>query len=287
MSDYLMRADAPLSEEEWAQLDHVVGHAAKALLVGRRFITLTGPLGPGTLAVPVFRVCTGQDCDCHDDAEGGACDCGCAAGECDCSATHVSGRELIPMEFLENDFILSWRDVAANRQLGLGLELGPAGAAAAACARAEDEHIFDHLLTAEGRNTVALKDWDEPGAALENVVEATEALVSKGFYGPYALVVSPALYAKTQRVFKGMGRTVGKLIGEIVEGGMFRSPILRPNEGLVLSLGAHNLDLVIAQDLTTAYMGNEGLDHLYRVMESLVLRIKRPGAICTFEASAE
>ena len=278
MSDYLMRADAPLSEEEWAQLDHVVVHAAKALLVGRRFITLTGPLGPGTLAVPVFKVCTGKG-----ECEEGSCECG--EDECTCTATHVSGRELIPMEIIENDFILSWRDLAANRQIGLGLELGPAGAAAAACARAEDEHVFDALLTAKGRNTVELQDWDEPGSALENVVQATERLVEAGFYGPYALVVSPALYAKTQRVFPGMGRTVAKLIGEIVDGGMFRSPILRPDEGLVLSLGAHNLDLVVAQDLTTAYMGNDGLDHLYRVMESLVLRIKRPGAICTFESS--
>jgi uncharacterized linocin/CFP29 family protein len=139
------------------------------------------------------------------------------------------------------------------------------------------------LLTAEGRNTVALKDWDEPGAALENVVEATEKLVSAGFYGPYALVVSPALYARTQRVAEGMGRIVGKLIGDVASGGMFRSPILRPEEGLVVSLGAHNLDLVVAEDLVTAYLGNEELDHRYRVMESLVLRIKRPGAICTFE----
>ena len=41
--------------------------------------------------------------------------------------------------------------------------------------------------------------------------------------------------------------------------------------------------LVVAQDLTTAYLGNEDLDHRYRVMESLVLRVKRPGAICSFE----
>jgi uncharacterized linocin/CFP29 family protein len=79
-----------------------------------------------------------------------------------------------------------------------------------------------------------------------------------------------------------MGRIVGKLIEDVAEGGVFRSPILQPEEGLVLSLGAHNLDLVVAQDLTTAYLGNEGLDHSYQVMESLVLRIKRPGAICTF-----
>ena len=78
-------------------MDHVVVHAAKALLVGRRFIELTGPLGAGTLAVPAFRVCTGKgDCGC---AEGeGECECGCGEGECECSATHVSGRELAPDE---------------------------------------------------------------------------------------------------------------------------------------------------------------------------------------------
>ncbi len=187
------------------------------------------------------------------------------------------------MVTLQRDFILSWSAIEANRKLGLGLELGPAAAAAAAVAREEDGLIFDVLLTAEGRNTVALMDWDAVGGPLENVVAATQALISAGFYGPYAVVLSPALYAKTQRVAEGIGRIVGKLIADVAEGGVYRSPILQPDEGLVLSLGAHNLDLAVAQDLTTAYLGNEGLDHRYRVMESLVLRVKRPGAICTFE----
>ena len=115
------------------------------------------------------------------------------------------------------------------------------------------------------------------------MVEATEALVSKGFYGPFAVVLSPALYAQTQRVAKGIGRLESKLIKDVAEGGLFRSPVLAEKEGLVLSLGAHNLDLAVAQDLITAYMGNEGLDHLFRVMESLVLRLKQPGAICILE----
>jgi uncharacterized linocin/CFP29 family protein len=278
MSDYLMREDAPLSAEEWTKLDEVVVKTAKTLLVGRRFIELTGPLGAGTLAVPVFGVCAGDDCAC----EGEECDCGCAEGECTCESIHTTGPELLRLWSLEQDFRLSWRAVEANRKLGLSLELGPAAAAAAAVAREEDGRVLDALLTAQGRNVVPLMDWNEPGAALENVVAATEKLVAAGFYGPYALVLSPALYAKTQRVARGMGRMVSRLIADVAEGGMFRSPVLQPEEGFVLSLGAHNLDLVVGQDLTTAYMGNEGLDHSYRVMESLVLRIKRPGAICTF-----
>jgi uncharacterized linocin/CFP29 family protein len=275
-----MRDAAPLSAEEWAAVDDVVVKTAKTLLVGRRFIELTGPLGAGTLAVPVFGVCAGHDdCACEEDE----CDCGCAEGECECTSVHSTGPELLNIWAIQKDFRLSWHAVEANRKLGLGLELGPAAAAASAVAHQEDSLVLNELLQAKRASSVALMDWDKPEGPLENVVAATEKLVSGGYYGPFAVVLSPALYAKTQRVSQGMGRTVGKLIADVASGGMFRSPILPPDKGLVLSLGAHNLDLVIAQDLTTAYLGNEGLDHSYRVMESLVLRIKRPGAICTFE----
>jgi uncharacterized linocin/CFP29 family protein len=93
-------------------------------------------------------------------------------------------------------------------------------------------------------------------------------------------VLSPALYAQTQGIAPGMGRLVSKLIKDVAEGGLFQSPLLADDQGLVLSLGSYNFDLVIGQDLVTAYMGNDGLDHLYRVMESFALRVKRPGAIC-------
>jgi uncharacterized linocin/CFP29 family protein len=35
-----------------------------------------------------------------------------------------------------------------------------------------------------------------------------------------------------------------------------------------------------------AYVESSNLNHLFRVIESLVLRIRRPGAICTFEPAA-
>jgi uncharacterized linocin/CFP29 family protein len=130
---------------------------------------------------------------------------------------------------------------------------------------------------------VPLGNWDEPEAALGCIVATTEALFNDGFFGPFAAIVGPALYAKTQRVETGTGRLVSKLIKDVAEGGLFRSPLLGAGQGLVVSLGVQNFDLAVAQDLITAYMGNEELDHSFRVMESLVLRIKRPGAICTLK----
>ena len=247
MSDFLMRENAPLSVEEWAQLDRVVVGTARQFLVGRRFVEIVGPVGAGTQTVPVG---TGD------------------------------ARSYLTFETIEEDLTLYWKDVEASRQAGIPLDLGQVAKASAACARKEDKLILDGLMKAANKKVV-LGDWDaDSEAILGNIVEATEKLVSDDFYGPYAVVLSPALYAKTQRVARGMGRLVSKLIKDVAEGGLFQSPMLGKDQGLVLSLGAQNFDLVVAQDLITAYTGNEGLDHLFRVMESLVLRIKRPGAIC-------
>jgi len=246
MSDFFMRGDAPLTPEEWDQLDKVVVQVARQFLVGRKFIELAGPFGAGTEVIPV------------------------GVGE---------SRKHLQMQTIQQDFRLFWRDVEANRRAGVPIEWGAAAEAASKCAKAEDKMIFDGLFKA-AKTKAKLGDWDAPGAALESVVAATEALFAADFYGPYAVVVSPSLYAKTQRVAEGMGRLVSKLIKDVAEGGLFRSPLLGAGQGLVVSLGVQNFDLAVAQDLITAYMGNEELDHAFRMMESLVLRIKRPGAIC-------
>ncbi len=80
-----------------------------------------------------------------------------------------------------------------------------------------------------------------------------------------------------------MGRMVSKLIADVAEGGMFRSRCWASHQGMVLALGAFNFDLVVGQDLITAYEGNEGLDHNFRILETIALRIKRAGAICKLE----
>jgi uncharacterized linocin/CFP29 family protein len=71
------------------------------------------------------------------------------------------------------------------------------------------------------------------------------------------------------------------MIEDVAEGGLYQSPLVAAESGLVLSIGTHNLDLVVGQNLATAYAGNEGLDPHFRVLQTLVLRIKRPGAVCS------
>ncbi|MCC8180150.1 MAG: encapsulin, partial [Planctomycetes bacterium] len=65
----------------------------------------------------------------------------------------------------------------------------------------------------------------------------------------------------------------------MVDGKIFRSSRIEKNHAALVYCDANNMDLVIGQDMITAYLGNEGLDHAFRVMETVVPRIKRPTAI--------
>ena len=278
MEDLLMRDDAPLTAEEWDKLDGMVVGIAKKLLVARRVAEVFGPLGAGTQVVQVNRyhvtgAClhSGDTIECGDDC----CDCGS-----DCDAVDVESRTLLALPFIHKDFVLRWRDIASARQFNMPVDFGPAGAAAAMVERKEDEMIFAAMLEQAGTKVEA-GAWNEPGSAFANMVQASAALAEAGFFGPYALVVSPAVYALMHRPMKGgMGMLEIKQIRELADGGVYQTPVLTDKQALMISLGVQNLDLAIAQDLTTAYLGPERMEHSFRIMESLALRVKRPGAIC-------
>lgn len=262
MGDYLMRDDAPLTEREWERLDGMVVSAARRVLVGRRFISLAGPFGMGMQVVPLDKI------SCKDE---------------ECDVVQITARQYVPLALIHKDFSLTWRDVETAHQFGARLELGPAAAAATFVARAEDDMIFQEILNAAGKQTVSLGDWKTSGTALSDVVVARQALADAGFYAPYALVVSPALYALLQRPYKQSGRLESKLLESVADGGIHQSPALTAKQALLISQGPHHLDLAVGQDMVTAYLGPEGMDHLFRVLESLTLRIKQPGAICVLE----
>jgi uncharacterized linocin/CFP29 family protein len=156
-------------------------------------------------------------------------------------------------------------------------------------ARAEDSLLFHGvgkepgLLKTKGRTTVPLGEWETtPGAALGAVLAAWEKLTAGGFSGSFALVLSNSLYAKLHRVNGATGVLEIAQIRELVAG-LFPSPALKSKQAALIAAGPENLDLAIGQDLVTAYLGPDGMDHVFRLFETLALRVKRAGAICTFE----
>ena len=279
MTDYLLRDQAPLTHEQWERIDAAVEDVGRRALVGRRILPLSGPLGPGIQVVPeyVFR-----------DADRGSVD---LLGESDPGIIRASEHRFLPLPLLYKDFRLHWRDLQTQRDLHLAIDTGPAEAAAAVVARTEDDFIFnggaeqglEGLLNAAGRGVLAVSDWNAMGNAFRDVVTATQYLTDAGFYGPYALVASARMYAAMNRVYENTGVLEIEQVQKLAGAGVYRSASVPDGRALVLAVGASNMDLVVGQDLTVAYLASENLNHTFRVLESLVLRIKRPQAIVTLE----
>ncbi len=276
--DYLMRGSAPLTPEQWAVLDTTVVNTARSQLAGRRFLSLVGPFGAGLQALPDDRLAGGG---------GGHIDL-LGQGE---DAVHIERRRYIPLPLIYKDFWLFWRDIEAAEQFHLPLDTSKAAVAASACANAEDSLIFNGdpefdtpgLLSVDGRLHAPLRNWDTAGEAFLAVVEGIRVLTDADFYGPYALVTGPRLYARLNRIFDNSGVLELEQIEKLVRAGVYQTAVI-PDTAVLVATGAQNLDLAIGFDLTTGFVESTNLNYHFRVLESVVLRIKRPAAILTFDA---
>ena len=283
MPDYLQRDQAPLSDGQWTILEQAAVTTAGSMLVGRRFLTLVGPFGPGVEAVPndvLAGTPTGQ-IDLLGDAEPGS--------------IHIERRTFLPLPLLYKDFWIHWRDVDANHQLGLPLDTATAAAAASSVAMAEDQLIFNGdqqlnipgLRTMPGHQKTPLSDWANSGSGFADTVAAMRLLLDAGFPGPYTLIVSPRLYADLNRIFDNTGVLEIEQVQRLIRGGVYPSVVLPEPSAVLVDPGADNMDLAVALDLSLAFLTTEHLNLKMRVLESLVPRVHRPAAIVAMGGAAE
>lgn len=278
MPDFLQRDQAPLTGDQWTALDQAVVQTAQAMLVGRRFLELVGPFGPGVEALP------------HDTLMGTARGQIDLFGNVDGDAIGIAARHYLPLPLIYKDFWVLGRDLETSRQFGLPLDTSKAAAAAAACAQAEDHLLvagdlsleLPGLRTVEGHQTQAMSDWEQEGRAFADVVAGVRLLTAQGFPGPYALAVSPQLYAQLNRIFDNTGVLEVEQVEKLARRGVYPTSVLPEPGALLLDSGAQNMDLAVSIDLTTAFVESTNLNYRFRVLESVALRIRRPGAICSF-----
>lgn len=274
-----MHHENPFTPDEWARLNQAVVEAARRVLVGRRVVDIHGPVGPGLEAI-VHDTITGM----------GMGQIG-LLGEETAARVHSVRREPGFIPLIYKDFVLHWRDIESTRLAGVPMDVSIAAGAAALCAAREDQLVFygepalgyEGLLTTTGRLTVERGDWTASGRAFADVAAATERLIEKGFYGPYAMVVSPKLYALMHRVHRGTNVLEIEHIRKLITDGVYQSPALRGDTGVVISASRANVDLVLGLDLSAAFLGAENMNYPFRVFEAVYLRVKRPRSICTLE----
>lgn len=277
--DILDRDSAPLTEVEWSKIDEAVVSTARRMLVGRRVIEVLGPMGPGVYTIP-YSIFSGTSSTGID-----------MVGEQEDFIVAPSSRATTSVPMLYKDFRIMWRDVEADRHMGLPLDVSTAAVAANYVAVQEDNLIFNGnkelgqvgLLNVVGRKTVKISSWDESGTALADAVKAVAALSEAGHYGPYAMVVSPILYGRMVRVYGNTGMLELDQVKALISGGVYYSNSISGNKAVVVATGGHNLNLAIGQDMTTSYMGAANMNHTFRVLETAALLVRRPDSICTIE----
>ncbi|MEF9918604.1 MAG: family 1 encapsulin nanocompartment shell protein [Eubacterium sp.] len=268
--DYLARTTAPFGDEIWEQIDHTVIETAKKYLVGRRFLEIYGPLGAGTQAVSVDS--TEKDETIED------------------GFATITGRKLIELPQLYEDFVLLWRDLETAEKLGIPLDLSAGARAAQASAKAEDYLIFHGnktlghkgLLNADGATVLKKDDWSTGENAFSNIASGAALFDEKGILGRYSLIIGPDLYYQLQRIQPGTGMMEIDRIKSLLDGRVFKSTTVIGKALLVCSESQY-MDLAIGQDLATSYLELTNLNHYFRILETIALRIKNSDAIIVYE----
>ncbi len=277
MSDYLLRSQSPFTAQEWQALDQAVLQVARRTLVARRFLSLFGPLGPGVLNFAADRYLGTQAAHIS------------LFGSEEEEILSPESRRFVPLPVLYRDFRLDWRDIEAARRLGTPLDTSGAAIAAADVANLEDRTVFNGnderqqvgFLNYADRLRVPLGNWEQPGGGFTAVLSAVTELVGHGMRSPFTFVVPPQLFVRLNRVFDNTGVLEIDQVRRLVGGEVYMTPTLPANVAVVVAPGPENMDLVVAQDMVTAYLEVEAMQHNLRVLEIVSLRIKRPGAVCT------
>jgi len=265
MENILMRSAAPLTDAQWQLIDTTVSEVISRVVVGRRILDLYGPLGFGAYTVPLYTY-----------------------GSADGEPVRAKVVRQLTMNTLTKDFIITVKDLDLMNS-GQPFDTAPIAAAATQLALAEDKLVFsgdettEGLLNVAGRQTLPLGDWSEEGQALADVSAATAKLVSAGYYPPYFVAMHPALYTKLQRVYGRRGILEIELVEKQATGGIFASPSIPQDKVLVIAAQPQYVDLAVGLDIATGFVETVSLEHRFSIMETLALRVKQPGAVCTLE----
>ncbi|MEI0490103.1 family 1 encapsulin nanocompartment shell protein [Brachyspira pulli] len=268
--DYLARESSPFEESFWQNIDKVVVETASRTLIGRRFLSIYGPLGAGAISVQYDKS------DREEVFEDGF--------------VKTSGRKSVELPQIYQDFTLLWRDLENNISNKLPLDLSIVSQAAQTLANKEDNLIFNGndflelkgILNAEGVQKLKISDWGQGENPYTDIVKAINMIREKGIVGRFVLCLSQSLYFDLQRIQQGTGMTEAQRISSMI-GNLYNVPVIQGKKAALICSEPQYMDLAVGIDMSTAYLEQKDLNHSFRIMETIIPRIKDTNAIVVLE----
>ena len=219
--DFLARDGSPFDSDFWSKIDKTVIETASRTLIGRRFLSIYGPLGSGSI-MPL-----------------------------DLSVTSFAAQTLSNKEdeliFYGNEFV------------------GVTG-----------------ILNTKGVQKLKIGDWSTGENPYIDIVKAINMIREKGIVGRIVLALSQGLFFDLQRIQQGTGMTEAQRITNMIHN-LFNIPTIKGKKAAIICVEPQYIDLAIGVDMSTAYLEQKDLNHTFRIMETVLPRIKEPEAIVVLE----
>ena len=120
------------------------------------------------------------------------------------------------------------------------------------------------------------------GAAVEDVISAVTELDNAGFHGPYALALTPKSYNHLFRKYPQGEMTELEHIRQIVTDGVIKAAGI-PGGGVLVDTSGPFANIVLGQDLMTAFVGPAPGEYQFSIFETVTLWLRVPQAVCVLK----
>jgi uncharacterized linocin/CFP29 family protein len=269
--DILKRELAPIPMEAWTEIDAQATRSLKAMLSGRKFLDVTGPMGADFPGVPEGRLSYPEKQPEREPAYG-------------IRKVHHIVEVRIPFELdIEemDNVVRGAKDV----------DLSAMEDAARKIALFEEKVIYHGLPDANIRGLKAcvggecLAIGSKPEGLLEGIAEGVTDFTSRSIDGPYSFIVGPKLWSRMSAHVQGY--PVKMQAESLLGGPVLLSPYLTgeaENEAYMVTRRGGDLELILGQDLAIGYESHTQTKVKLYFTESFTFRVLEPAAVTTFTA---
>jgi uncharacterized linocin/CFP29 family protein len=256
---HLLRGHAPITAENWAEIDEEAKARMTPGLAGRRVVDFIGPHGWEYSAVNLGRIGERES----DDGVG------------------IATRLVLPLAELRAPFSLDVSELRAFDRGAADVDYDDLDRAARAIVTAENATIF-HGNAAAGITGIteasphdALAHDGRPETLPSLVASGVEDLLQAGVEGPFALALSAEAWILVAGA-SDRGYPLRRHVAEIVEGPIVWAPGI--TGGVLLSMRGGDFLLDSGQDLSVGYLSHDAEQVDLYIEESFAFRVGSPEA---------